>query len=587
MRASTHTFVVFVDIEKAFDTAWVEATLVRLHDAGVQGLLWRLISNFLRHTVSQVRLGGDLSEPWPDSGIAQGRVLSPLLFNLLVDGLAVAVHHASPGVLLPGSVDRFTAQLYADDLVIAAESPSDLQTALNAVSEWGFRFRFRFGVGPTKSAVMVFGPRRRVPDCHVQLNGVSLPVVLSYKYLGVVVTPALSWSKHVQHLVSRGNRLFAQCVPWCRAEHLPVHMASSIFSVYVLSSVSWSFEFCTQSPSALRFMDKALRRWGRHLLGWPAGSPCAGVLCELGWPDAEHLVLGRLLSLLGRTSSMAQGPPSPLPASILRVASESPGTWAHHALSMCSHLGIPSPSAAGIHPQWPPHHVHRWVDSIDSPSLCLELRHRLQASICNLSTSRLPDGVVPPVACGPDRLVYGRGSSPEHVRLLGLARWGHDCLPCGRPARHVGLPERCRFCDAAVGDLWHCLSECPSLADLRAQWAFRCGIPPQAVERWSHHSWMYDPGLAIDTTLVSPLSRDGSATRRAANHDGAALQRARRKKEVTYPELSGEGGRARLVVLAAEVGGRWSIETAQFLSALSSAKAQSAPHLLRGRVEAA
>ena len=28
--------------------------------------------------------------------------------------------------------------------------------------------------------------------------------------------------------------------------------------------------------------------------------------------------------------------------------------------------------------------------------------------------------------------------------------------------------------------------------------------------------------LAIDTTLVSPLRRDGTARRRAANHDGAA-----------------------------------------------------------------
>ena len=144
--------------------------------------------------------------------------------------------------------------------------------------------------------------------------------------------------KHVQHLVSRGNRLFAQGVSWCRAEHLPVHMVSSIFSVHVLSSVSWGFEFLTQSPSAPRFMDNALRRWGRHLLGWPAGSPCTGVLGELGWTDAEHLALGRLQSFLGRTSSMAQGPPSPPPASILGVASESPRTWAHHALSISESL---------------------------------------------------------------------------------------------------------------------------------------------------------------------------------------------------------------------------------------------------------
>ena len=73
--------------------------------------------------------------------------------------------------------------------------------------------------------------------------------------------------------------------------------------------------------------------------------------------------------------------------------------------------------------------------------------------------------------------------------------------------------------------------------------------------------------LAIDTTLVSPLHSNGSARRRAADHDGAALEVARRRKEHTYPELVGEGGRARLVVLAAEVGGRWSKETATFLAA--------------------
>ena len=39
----------------------------------------------------------------------------------------------------------------------------------------------------------------------------------------------------------------------------------------------------------------------------------------------------------------------------------------------------------------------------------------------------------------------------------------------------------------------------------------------------------------------------------------------RRRKERTYPELSGAHGRARLVVLACEVGGRWSSVTQAFL----------------------
>ena len=92
--------------------------------------------------------------------------------------------------------------------------------------------------------------------------------------------------------------------------------------------------------------------------------------------------------------------------------------------------------------------------------------------------------------------------------------------------------------------------------------------------------------LAIDTTLVSPLRRDGSARARATDHDGAVLVEARRRKERTYPELSGEGGRARLVGLVAEVGG-WSGETAKFLAALADAKAQSCPFILQNRVKAA
>ena len=47
-----------------------------------------------------------------------------------------------------------------------------------------------------------------------------------------------------------------------------------------------------------------------------------------------------------------------------------------------------------------------------------------------------------------------------------------------------------------------------------------------------------------------------------------------------HPELSGDGGRARLVVLAAEVGRRWSNETAGFLCALAKARAETMPLLM-------
>ena len=269
-RSSLHTYVAFIDIHKAFDTSWVEGTLVRLFDAGVSGQMWKLMSHFLRGTQSQVRVGSSLSEPWFDSGIAQGRVLSPLLFNLLVNGLAAAVRRSAPGAQFSPSGVRFPCQLYADDVVLPADSVLDLQTALDAVSEWGRKWRFTFGISPTKSAVMIFGPRSRVPSCAVTLAGSLLPVVNEYTYLGVVLTPSLTWLPHVRHLISRGNRLFAQCVAWCCSDRLSVHFAASLFRSYVLPSISWGLEFCLNSSPAVRLIDGALRRWGRHLLGWPS-----------------------------------------------------------------------------------------------------------------------------------------------------------------------------------------------------------------------------------------------------------------------------------------------------------------------------
>ena len=93
--------------------------------------------------------------------------------------------------------------------------------------------------------------------------------------------------------------------------------------------------------------------------------------------------------------------------------------------------------------------------------------------------------------------------------------------------------------------------------------------------------------LAVDTTLVSALRADGLARRRAAQQDGVAAESARQRKVRTYPELVGPHRRAHLVVLALEVGGRWSSETQAFITQLARAKARSESQLMRRRAEQA
>ena len=94
-------------------------------------------------------------------------------------------------------------------------------------------------------------------------------------------------------------------------------------------------------------------------------------------------------------------------------------------------------------------------------------------------------------------------------------------------------------------------------------------------------SWPWTPRWCLLCIVTA------QARRHTAHVDGAVLEVARRKKEATYPELVAPRARARLVVWAGEVNGRWSEETRTFLSLLAKAKARSETPVMRRRVEQA
>ena len=86
--------------------------------------------------------------------------------------------------------------------------------------------------------------------------------------------------------------------------------------------------------------------------------------------------------------------------------------------------------------------------------------------------------------------------------------------------------------------------------------------------------------IACDATVVSPLHANGDARPLAAEFDGAAIFEAEERKHGQYPELV-QSDRCRLVVLAGEVGGRWSSDCCKLLEELASHRSRHAPPQLR------
>jgi len=102
-------------------------------------------------TRSAVRVDGGLSD-WFQTvvGVLQGCVLSPLLFNILLEVvMLLALDGSDAGVCVNGS---FISNLrYADDISLPANSDMDLQQLVNKVD--GACSRFRLTISSSKTEV--------------------------------------------------------------------------------------------------------------------------------------------------------------------------------------------------------------------------------------------------------------------------------------------------------------------------------------------------------------------------------------------------------------------------------------------------
>lgn len=199
------TGAVFLDVSKAFDKVWHEGLLYKLLEAGIHPGLVRLVSSFLKDRTFRIRLGDVRSTVRNlESGVPQGSLLSPLLFNVFTRDMP-----RSPGTELA---------LYADDTAITAESHSPdlvvqrLQVAAEELERWFTKWRIT--VNPEKSSALFMTKRKkRHPRTHVTMFGEEIPWKETAKYLGVKLDRGLTWRAHIDERAGKARAAIACLFP--------------------------------------------------------------------------------------------------------------------------------------------------------------------------------------------------------------------------------------------------------------------------------------------------------------------------------------------------------------------------------------
>lgn len=73
---------------------WKKCLSVKLYNAGIRGRILNWIQDFLKLCTIQVKVGGSLFSILSiDNGTPKGSVISPVLFNIMVNDMLAEVGH--------------------------------------------------------------------------------------------------------------------------------------------------------------------------------------------------------------------------------------------------------------------------------------------------------------------------------------------------------------------------------------------------------------------------------------------------------------------------------------------------------------
>ena len=273
----------------------------KLLDSGIGGNMYRAIKSLYSSVKASVRLGSYTTE-WFDikCGLRQGCILSPILFNLYINDLAVYLKSLDIGVKLEN--EKVCILCYADDIVLIAENSTDLQCLLDGLNMWcGLN---TMSVNGSKSNIVHFRPASCCRSEHVFKSGSSvLKTVDRYKYLGVILHEYLDFNITAKSVAQSANRALGLLIARCKLiGGVPYNVFSRLYDSVVWPVIGYSAPIW--GAREFTCINAVQTRAMRYFLGVGKYTPNTAVYGEMAWEPPIVKQMGCIANYWSRLSCL-------------------------------------------------------------------------------------------------------------------------------------------------------------------------------------------------------------------------------------------------------------------------------------------
>ena len=264
--------IVFIDQEKAFDRVERYKLWSVLEIYGIQGQLLENIMALYNVSQSAVKTPDGTSDLFAvNTGVRQGCVLSPLLFNIYIDRISKEANQEIEAQENLENSELYTPDeklektsinelLFADDQCLLYNNDSRLQEHVNNLTAICERYNMK--INRTKTEIMKVS--RTHGPLNIYLDNTPLKQVQEFKYLGSMITEDGRMDREIETRCQKANTLIYQLTPLLTHPNIPMTTKQQIINSIFIPTLCYQCQSWTLTKSQLRKINtcemKCLRR---------------------------------------------------------------------------------------------------------------------------------------------------------------------------------------------------------------------------------------------------------------------------------------------------------------------------------------